>query len=273
MADVTKLAQLVDPQVMGDMISAELPKLIKFQGVAPIDTTLQGQPGSTITLPKYKYIGDAKVVAEGAAIDYSQLETETAQHTIKKVAQGVKLTDEAVLSGYGNPVGEATRQIAMSVAAKIDNDTVEEARKTTLSVSAPSDVTMIDAIETAFDDETDETGVLFVSPKTAAKLRSAATTEFTRATDLGDDVLVKGAFGELLGWVLVRTKKVEDNEAIAVKRGGLQTFLKRGFQAESQRDIDHKLTKFNGDQHYVVALVDESKVVKVELTESGVETP
>lgn len=49
----TKLRNLVNPQVMADMISATLPKKIKFAPIANIDTTLVGRPGNTITVPKY----------------------------------------------------------------------------------------------------------------------------------------------------------------------------------------------------------------------------
>ena len=64
----TKLENLVDPQVMADMVSAKLPKKIKFSPIARIDTTLVGRPGSTIVVPKYAYIGDAEDVAEGVAM-------------------------------------------------------------------------------------------------------------------------------------------------------------------------------------------------------------
>lgn len=50
---ITKLSNLVDPEVMAEMVSATLPKKIKFSPIARIDTTLVGTPGSTITVPKY----------------------------------------------------------------------------------------------------------------------------------------------------------------------------------------------------------------------------
>ncbi|EPG1035693.1 TPA: N4-gp56 family major capsid protein [Listeria monocytogenes] len=272
MADLTtKLANLIDPEVMGPMISAKLPKAIKFGKIAPIDNSLEGQPGSEITVPKYKYIGDAQDVAEGAAIDYSALETESVKHGIKKAGKGVKLTDESVLSGYGDPVEEAQKQIRMAIASKVDNDILEEALTTTLEVKGAINIGLIDKIENTFTDAPDAiedesittTGVLFLNYKDTAKLREEAAGSWTKASQLGDDLLVKGAFGEVLGWEIVRTKKLADGNALAVKAGALKTFLKRNLLAESGRDMDHKLTKFNADQHYAVALVDETKAVKV----------
>ena len=267
--DLTMLAQMVDPEVMGEMISAQLPNAIRFSGVAPVDTSLLARPGSTITIPKFKYIGDATDVAEGAAIDYSKLETENAQFSVKKAVKGVKLTDEAVLSGYGDPVGEAQAQVRMAIASKIDNDIVAAAKTTTLEVKHDIDLDLIDQIETTFEDAPDAieddatTGVLFLSYKDAAKLRKAAANDWTKASDLGDNILVSGSFGEVLGWEVVRTKKLTEGEGLAVKAGALKTIIKRAVTVESSRDMDHKATKISADEHYVVALVDETKCIKI----------
>ena len=64
----TKLANLVNPEVMAQMISTSLPKKIKFSPVAKIDTTLTARAGNTITVPKFAYIGDAEDVADGVAM-------------------------------------------------------------------------------------------------------------------------------------------------------------------------------------------------------------
>ena len=49
----TKLDNLINPQVMADMISAGLPKAIKFSPIAKVDNTLEGVAGNTITVPQY----------------------------------------------------------------------------------------------------------------------------------------------------------------------------------------------------------------------------
>ena len=268
---VTKLENMIDPEVMGAMIQAELPQALKFTGIAQIDTTLQGRPGDEITVPSYKYIGDAVDVAEGAAIDYDLLETTTRKISIKKAAKGVELTDESVLSGYGDPVGEAQRQVRMALASKIDNDVLAAALKAPLTLAdAEIDMDLIDKIEATFVDApdaiegqtTDQMGTLFLSYKDAAKLRKAAADNWTRASQLGDNILVSGAFGELLGWEIVRSKKVEDGQFAAVKPGALKIYLKRELLAESARDIDHKQTKFNADQHYGVAIDNDALIVR-----------
>ena len=106
----TKLANLINPQVMADMIAAELPKKIKMAPFAVVDNTLQGVAGNTITIPKFAYVGEAEVVAEGIAAGTVVLTATSAQATVKKAVKAIELTDEAVLSGYGDPVEEATRQ-------------------------------------------------------------------------------------------------------------------------------------------------------------------
>ena len=66
---ITKLSELIDPEVMGDMVSARIPKKLRVAPFAKIDDTLQGVPGDTITVPAYTYIGDAADVAEGGQLD------------------------------------------------------------------------------------------------------------------------------------------------------------------------------------------------------------
>ena len=272
MSDLTQLENMIDPEVMGQMVSAQLPKAIRFSAIAPVDPSLEGRPGDTITIPRYKYIGDAQDVAEGAAISYSNLETATQQAKIKKAGIGIKLTDEAVLSGYGDPVGEGQRQLTMSIASKIDNDTLDVAKTAPLSVNQAINLDLPDAISAAmidsdsdfnYEDNDTQAGVLYLNPKDANKLRKAAANDWTRASELGDQILITGTFGALFGWQIVRSRKLNVGEGIAALPGAMKTYIKRAANVESQRDIDHKLTKINVDEHYVVAIANEAKIVKI----------
>ncbi len=53
MADkVTYSQDMLDPQVLADMIPAELTAQMKFTGLAAVDSTLEGRPGTTVEMHK-----------------------------------------------------------------------------------------------------------------------------------------------------------------------------------------------------------------------------
>ena len=64
---------------MPDMVSAKLPKPIKFTPLAVVETTLVGRPGDELTVPQWTYSGDATEITEGQAIPIDQLGTKEAR--------------------------------------------------------------------------------------------------------------------------------------------------------------------------------------------------
>lgn len=262
----TKKANLVVPEVMAAMISAALPNALRFAPLARIDNTLVGQPGDTVTVPRYQYIGDAEDVAEGVAMGTTVLTTSTQQATIKKAGKAVEITDEARLSGYGNPVGEAENQLLLSIKNKVDNDVLTALGTTALVSGTGVGKLTVEAVETAqglFNDEDDSAMVLIANPADAAALRSDAAAGWTRTGDLGDRMLITGAFGEVLGAQVVRSRKLPVGTAYLVKAGALAIYMKRKVDVESDRDILAKTTVISADEHYGVVLEDESKAIKI----------
>lgn len=272
----TKIAQMVNPEVMADMVSAKLPKMIKFTPLAYVERALVGQPGNTITVPKWEYSGDAKDIEEGVAIEPDQLTTKKSTMTIKKAGKGIELTDEAVLSGYGDPIGQATHQIALAIANKVDNDLVEEAKKATQFVAeAPTTGDALDKALAVFADEEDARYVALINPEDAIALRKDTAKEWVRGSEIGANIVVSGTFGEAHGVQIVRSKKVEKGKGFLVKVSAVDTDtddvakygafvinLKRDVAIETDRDILKKTTVITGDEHYGVYLYDPSKVVK-----------
>lgn len=259
----TKLNNMVDPEVLADMISFELADAIRFSPLANVDTTLQGQPGSTLKFPAFTYIGDASDVAEGTAIPLDQLGTESKEVTVKKAGKGVEITDEALLSGYGDPLGEATKQLQLAITNKVDNDFIAALDGATQT--SAEDVTTVAGLQAGLDifaDEGDESVVLVMHPTDAGKLRIDAGTNFVQGSELGAQRLLNGVYGDILGVQIVRSRKVAEGEAYLVKAGALSLVMKRGVQVETDRDIVNKTTVVTADQHYAPYLYDDSKVVK-----------
>ena len=273
---ITKKATMVVPEVMADMVSAKLPKLIKFTPLAYVDNTLVGQPGDKITVPKWEYAGDAAEVAEGVAITLDQLTTKKSEMTIKKAAKGYEITDEALLSGLGDPIGQAVYQASLALANKIDNDLVEAAKGAVQKVAETA--TTVDNLQKAldiFEDEDNASYVALVNPADAAALRKDAAQNWTKGSELGAETIVNGTFGEVLGVQIVRTNKVEKGKGFLVKvsadatdtddvnkYGAFVIALKRDVMVETDRDILKKATVITADKHYGTYLYDPSRVVK-----------
>lgn len=272
----TKIAQLVNPEVLADMVSAKLPKMIKFTPLAYVERELVGQPGNTVTVAKWVYSGDAKDITEGEAIVPDQLTTDKSTMTIKKAGKGVEVTDEALLSGYGDPLGQAAHQISLAIANKVDNDLVAEAKKATQYVDdAPTTGAALDKALAVFEDEEDARYVALVNPQDAIALRAETVKEWIRGSEIGANIVVSGTFGETHGVQIVRSKKVEKGKGFLVKVSAVETDtddvakygafvinLKRDVAVETDRDILKKTTVITGDEHYGVYLYDPTKVVK-----------
>ena len=267
-AGQTKLATMVNPEVMADMVSAKLPKLIKFTPLAYVETALQGQPGNTLTVPAWEYAGDATEVGEGQAISPDQLTTKKTTMTIKKAAKGYEITDEALLSGLGDPLGQATYQLGLAIANKIDDDLVAVAKTATQHVAeAPTTGAALDKALAIFDDEEDAKYVALINPADAIDLRANTVKEWISGTEVGANTVVSGTFGETRGVQIVRSKKVDEGKGFIVKVSPSQTqtddankygafviMLKRDVAIETDRDILKKTTVITGDEHYGVYL-------------------
>ena len=285
---MTKIEDLIVPEVMADMISAKVEAKVIISKIAKVDTTLQGQPGNEVTVPQYKYIGDAEDVAEGVAMGTAKLETGSTKFTIKKAGKGVSITDEAILSGYGDPVGEANKQLALAIANKIDNDVVDVINKEYALGTAEDGVQLIydgsakvisyagvvDA-EDLFDEETSSDKILYVHPKQMTQLRKDA--DFISADKYDGNVMTSGEVGKIGTCRVVRSKKVKlnsegtaylnpivklTNDAETEEDAPAVTiYLKRDTQVERERKADAGLTNIFTNKHYGVALTNTTKVV------------
>lgn len=210
-----KINDLVNPMVMADAISAKINKKIVVSPFAKIDETLSGVPGDTVYVPQYSYIGDADDIAEGSLVGTSKLVASTTKATIKKAMKAVELTDEAVLSGYGNPVGETSNQLAAAIAAKVDADAMDALQDAKLSFdSSDSQINyngIVDAID-IFEEEANSEKVMFIHPKQMTQLRHDE--NFISADKYPGSVVMTGEIGMIANTRIVPSKRVPLNEKL-----------------------------------------------------------
>lgn len=276
MANTTMMADMFDPQVVAEMLNETVGKSIVFAPLAEVDTTLAGRPGTKLTVPQWNYIGDAADVAEGQPIPLAKLGHKETEMTIKKAGKGVELTDESVLGGLGDPINTAVRQIAKSIDQKVDNDVLDAAKTATQTYTTKKGLKVEDLsnAQDIFESENDDTYVLICHPKAASKLRLDAAKEWLNGTQVGADRIVTGTYGEVLNTQVVRTKKVQENEAYLIQTSlneendtkAFKVLLKREVATEFDRNIINKTTIITADRHYGVYLQNAKKVVKITVT-------
>lgn len=274
----TLLANIVNPEVMADMIDKKLVDLMKFAPLADIDTTLQGRPGDTITLPSWNYIGDANTLNEGASLNTVVLSAGKTNATIHKVAQGVEITDEAVLSGFGDPMGEAANQLALAIASRVDNEVLGILHSidangllynTANNNTLPAVTDIIPALTLFGEDIEDGPTVALVNPTVYQAMRTAVgANTWVPASEIAAGVAVHGAVGEFAGCQVMVSNKLKSDGAGAgdiylVKPGALRIFLKRDTLVEADRDILKFTTTMTASKHFVAYLYNAKKAVRI----------
>lgn len=285
---ITMMSNMINPEVMGDMINAKIEALAKITPYAKVDTTLVGVPGDTKTVPSWNYIGDAEDVAEGAEVGLTQMTASTATFTIKKAMKAVGITQEAVNSGLGNPVGQAEHQLAKSIMGKVDNDLLDAALTATNVATATGPISY-DGIVAAvgkFEDEEDGIEkVMFISPKQETQL--LLDDMFTSADRFEAGVAVKGAIGKIAGCWVKKSKKIKaksgvyTNPIIKMEPDSAETeyteeelpaltiFLKKDTTVDAEWFPKKQQTDITACKYYGVALTNGAKVVLAKFAESA----
>ena len=263
----TYLSSLFNPQVVADIVDTKLTDNMVFAPLARLDYTLQGRAGNTVTLPFYSYIGAASAVSEGYDIGIRKLTQSTSAVTIVKYGVAVQLTDEAVLSGYGDPLGEAATQIATSIDDALDNallaalaaNSASEQNYTGASTGlVPADIPLALA---KFGEDNDGQKVLLVTPDFYAKLVGS---DWVPASEIAADIRIKGVAGMAYGCQVIISNRLKTaGNLYIVKPGALAVFMKRGSMVEADRDILNQSTVLAGSILCAPYLLNPAGMIKL----------
>lgn len=288
-ANLTMKTNVIVPEVMGDMINAKIEALAKITPYAKVDTTLQGVPGDTKTVPSWNYIGDAADVAEGSECAITQMTSGKKTFTIKKAMKAVGISQEAVNSGLGNPIGQAEYQLAKSIAGKVDNDVLAAALTASNKVdkSATNSLcydVIVDACAQFEDEEDGIEKVMFISPKQEAQLLKDPM--FLSADRFTNGVAVNGAIGKIAGCWIKKSNKIKassskftnpiikmepdspETEYTEDELPALTIFLKADTSVDSVWFPRKQQTEVTACKYYGVALTNEAKVVLLVVSET-----
>ncbi|MBO7733901.1 MAG: N4-gp56 family major capsid protein [Methanobrevibacter sp.] len=271
---ITRLTNLINPEVIADFVDAKLVDNMVFAPLATVDYTLEGRAGDTLKFPVWRYIGDASTLSEASTLSVATLVASSASVTVHKIAQGVELTDEAVLSGLGDPVGEAVSQITLALASGIDNEMLATMTsdvastmtyQTSASTVAPADTDITDALE-LFGEDIDGTKAVIVPPAVYTKMRKTGKDNgnWIPASELSAEIAIKGAVGEYQGCqVIVSNKLKTSGNIFIVKPNALRLIMKRGAQVETDRDILKFSNVITGSVHFATYVYNASGLILI----------
>lgn len=257
----TKLADIINPEVMGAMIGAKVEALCKLTPYARVNTKLQGAPGNTITVPSWKFIGEAEDIAEGEEVGTVGLKADSTTFTIKKAMKSVSITQESINSGLGNPIAQAETQLAKAIAQKVDNDVLDAAYAGTTRIAGETLAAInyegiVDAV-TKFEDEEDGIEkVMFIHPKQEATLLKDA--NFLSADKFTAGVAVNGAIGKIAGCWVKKSKKVmlvqaekNDSGSVTITEENLEEYKKKTLDGATLKVGDKVNAVATGSQYYL----------------------
>ncbi|MBO5505534.1 MAG: N4-gp56 family major capsid protein [Clostridia bacterium] len=266
----------INEQVLSDLISSKIQSRMVVAPFARIDETLLGTPGDSIKVPQYTYIGDATAVAEGDEVSPSDLQASTTTVTVSKALKAVEITDEALITGYGNPVGEAAAQISKSIAAKLDSDALNVLLTATVKFDGTDNKIDYAGIVSAlgmFNEEVNTEKVMFIHPEQMTDLRKDA--DFISADKYMGNVMLTGEIGMIANTRIVVSNKVKKDEENGTftnpivqlqvldeaEAPAVTVYLKRDTNVEVTRQALKRATDISVDKFYAVALSNDSKVV------------
>lgn len=284
---LTKASDLLVPEVWGDAVMVTVLGKAVMLPLVDADDDLVGEPGGTVTFPKFAYIGDADDLTEGVAMETVKLSMTDSRATIKEAGKAIELTDTAVLTAIGRPNDQARNQLALSISRKLDKD-IRAAAEYVLTGSvdpknpntAPLSVTTggsfgwsaYTAGTALFGDEYDPAelaGVVIHSVQHTALMNDAA---FKSADTFGAGaVILRGQVGAIGSVPILISDRgtvtgapgSEVYTAIIVRKGALALKYKRRPLVESDRDILRRTNIITTNVHYAVKRVDDRGVVLV----------
>jgi len=258
----TKASDLINPEVLADAISAELPTAIRFTPYAVTDNTLTGQPGDTITRPKYGYVGPAEDLTEGVPMDTSKMSMTTTQVTVKEAGKAIEVTEKAVITNVTGTLEEAKKQLTKAMADKVEIDYLATLGTSLLTstLGAETPGAILDAID-VFGDEDEQSLVLFVHPKDYTKLVKNL---FAVGGSTQETAVTKAQVSELVGVKdIVKTKRLTEGTSYLQKFGAVEIVNKKKVNLETDYDILARTHVLAANAHYTTNLRDDNGVVKI----------
>ena len=270
MAAVTRIQDIVDPEVLGDQVSAKFPDkmVLGNTNLVQIDTTVPlGSPGTEFKLPAFKRIADFVDMAEGTPLTTSGVDTFSEYATVLRGGGAYAVYDTASLVSKADPGEEIVAQLSQKAARYIDAKLVLELNKTPNTFDQTGLETsglmtqnaVIKALVATLGDNFQDImagGKLIMHSKCYGDL--VALGAIQNQYQFNGDVMKTGMIGTLMGLPILISDTVSASAYSTVMKyqtyivgpGALALFYQRQVEVEFDRDILSKEDVVSADVHF-----------------------
>lgn len=224
------------------------------------DNSLEGEAGLKKVINKYTYTGEVEKLAKGAKnTAKGSVNFIPQEYTIERYQQTFEYNDMDVMQDpYMLDV--ATKGAADVMANHIRAQYFAELAK--ISKNHPVEAFTYDAFVDALAEigrEVESDTFIVMGIDGRAAIRKDADYKASRQ----GEILYTGQFGTISGVPCLFSKLVPNGTAYVTAKDQVKLFVKKSGTVEQDRDIETKDNTVVYDRHGVMALVDETKSIKV----------
>ena len=237
---------------------------LNTRSLMTVDNSLTANAGMTKTINVYTYSGEAEELSAGVGNTASKRGSITytgTDYTVKMVQQAFDYLDEDFMKD-NTIVDNMLKGANQVMVNKMTADFITECAKATLTQTFTKGSTIsydviVDAISKL--NLEDESGVFIVIPNTwKAALRKDAD---YKAARMGE-VVYNGQVGTIAGIPVIATKALT-TAAYVMTNEAVKLFMKKDVEVEQDRDADKRKNSVYLRSAYICALVDTTKICKV----------
>ena len=235
---------------------------LDLQSFCTIDRTLEGTAGMLRKINVYRATNGTEKLAMGAGNTKSiEVSYTPEEYRILLAQNRFQYFDEQAMTDP-NLVPVGVRHMGTDMFNTVNADIFAEFRKATLtsSASAFDFAAFVDA-QALLNLENLEGVTLFafVCPKDVAKLRKALKEDLKYVEAFAKT----GYIGTVAGINVYTKQDAVEGEIIVATKEAVTIFVKTGVEVEQERDANTRENAIYSRKYYIVALTDESKVVKI----------
>ena len=253
--------KLYENIVLESQINDILETKLNAQSFMTIDNDLQAEAGMIKRINRYTYEGNVEKVAMGEKnTERGKVTFAGEDYKVEVKQQVFDIHDEEIMT---DPlvVQVAVNGAGTEMVNDLNSDFFTEIAKTS-TVHAVAGAfnydVLVDAIE-KMNVESEEGLFLLIGNDLKAQIRKD---EDFKASRMGE-MLYHGQIGTICGVPVAVSKKVAKNTAFLATREAVKMFVKKSAEVEQDRDKERRINTYITRKVGLVALVDDTKAVKI----------